>query len=124
MDCPATVVLMEPTFEQVARVRPRLHRPSITRGRSEERSDSVNSVEEICTFDLEYDPNEVGGDMVVECRISHGPRADDVAFDPQPGDWLLVGDHEEEPRRARVVRREANRLWMQLNLPGTTQAVA
>ena len=84
----------------------------------------MRPVDTIEYFDLEYDPNEVGGDIVVECWISHGPRAGDAAFDPQPGDWLLVGDHEEAPRQARVVRREANRLWMQLNLPGTAQAVA
>jgi hypothetical protein len=86
--------------------------------------DSIEIVDEVCTFDLEYDPNEVGGDMVVECWISQGPRAADGAFDPQPGDWLTVGDHEEAPRQARVVRREANRVWVQLNLPGAAQAVA
>ena len=76
-------------------------------------------MEVIRALDLEYDPNEVDGDMVVECWISQGPRADDAAFDPRPGDWLLVGDDEEAPRQARVVRREANRVWMQLNLAGT-----
>ena len=84
---------------------------------------SIGVVEQLRTFDLEYDPNEVGGDMVVECWISHGPRADDAAFDPQPGDSLTVGDHEDAPRSARVVRREANRVWVQLNLSGATQAV-
>ena len=76
------------------------------------------------TFDLEYDPNEVGGDMVVECWISHGPRAGDATFDPQPGDWVSVGDGEEPVRRARVVRRDGNRVWVQMNLPGAAQAVA
>ena len=61
--------------------------------------------------------------MVVECWISHGPRADEVAFDPQPGDWLVAGDHEAAPRQARVVRREADRVWVELNLPGGAQAV-
>ena len=75
-------------------------------------------------FDLEYDPNEVGGESVVECWISHCPRAGDASFDPQPGDWLAVGDHEEAPRRARVVRREGNRVWVQLNLPGADRADA
>ena len=87
-------------------------------------TDSMKVVEEVRTFDLEYDPNEVGGDMVVECWISHGPCADDTAFDPQPGDWIVVGDHEEAPRKARVVRRETNRVWVQLDLPGAAQAVA
>ncbi len=81
-------------------------------------------MDEIGTFDLEYDPNEVGGDMVVECWISHGPRADDASFDPQPGDWVTVGDHEEPVRQARVVRRDGNRVWVQMNLPGAAQAVA
>ena len=75
-------------------------------------------------FDLEYDPNEVGGESVVECWISHGPRAGDASFDPQPGDWLAVGDHEEAPRCVRVVRREGNRVWVQLNLPGADRADA
>ncbi len=76
------------------------------------------------TFDLEYDPNEVGGDMVVECWISHGPRAADATFDPQPGDGVIIGDGEEPVRQARVVRRDGNRVWVQMNLPGTAQAVA
>ena len=50
----------------------------------------MDSVENIGAFDLEYDPNEVGGDMVVECWISHGPRAGDAAFDPQPGKWVWI----------------------------------
>jgi hypothetical protein len=83
--------------------------------------DQADAVE---TFDLVYDPNEVGGDMVVECWISHGPRADDPGFDPQPGDWLLLGDYEEPARRARVVRRDGNRVWAQLELPTGAQAVA
>ena len=85
---------------------------------------SMSGVEEVRTFDLEYDPNEVGGDVVVECWISHGPRADDVAFDPLPGDWLVVGDHDAAPRRARVVRWEANRVSVRLNLPGAAHGVA
>lgn len=75
-------------------------------------------------FDLEYDPNEVGGDMIVECWISHGPRGEDASFDPQPGDWVAVGDHEEPVRQGKVVRRDGNRVWVQLNLPGTASPVA
>ena len=86
--------------------------------------DNIEVVEEARRFDLEYDPNEVGGDMVVECSISQGPRADDAAFDPQPGDWIVVGDDEEAPRKARVVRRDTNRVWVQVNLPGAAQALA
>ena len=85
---------------------------------------SIKVVDVVGDYDLEYDPNEVGGDMVVECWISHGPRAHDSGFEPQPGDWLSVGDREEPSRRARVVRREDNRVWVQLDLPGAGQAVA
>ena len=67
-------------------------------------------------YDLWYDATSVDGDLVVETWISHGPRASDPAFDPQPGDWLLVGDDEESPCRARVTRRSGNRVWVQLEL--------
>lgn len=66
-------------------------------------------------YDLWYDVTSVGADLVVETWISHGPRAADESFDPQPGDWLLVGDDEEPPCRARVTRRNANRVWVQLD---------
>jgi hypothetical protein len=75
-------------------------------------------------YDLSFDPNDVGGDLVVECWISHGPRADDADFDPQPGDWLLVGDDEGDPLKARVTRREGNRVWVQIELPRPSHAVA
>lgn len=76
-------------------------------------------------YDLIYDPNEIGADLVVECWISQGPRAGDSDFDPQPGDWVLVGDDELPPRRARVTRRDDNRIWIQIELPNTsTSAVA
>jgi len=32
--------------------------------------------------DLMYDPNDVGPDCVVRCRISNGPRDKDPAFRP------------------------------------------
>jgi hypothetical protein len=35
---------------------------------------------------------------------------------PQPGDWVFVGDDEEPPCRARVTRRAANHVWVQLDL--------
>jgi hypothetical protein len=75
-------------------------------------------------YDLTYDPNEVGGDMVVECWISHGPRSGDPDFDPQPGECVLAGDDEEPPRRARVVSRSGNRVWIQLELPSSVNQVA
>jgi hypothetical protein len=67
-------------------------------------------------YDLWYDATSVGADLVVETWISHGPRADDTTFDPRPGDWLLVGDDEEPACRARVIRRDGNRVWTQLDL--------
>ena len=75
-------------------------------------------------YDLRYDPTEVGADMVVECWITQGPRASDAAFDPTVGDVVLVGDDELPPRRARVVRRADNRVWVQLPQPGLDAAVA
>ena len=75
-------------------------------------------------FDLVYDANEVGGDLVVECWISHGPRSADATFDPQAGDWVTVGDDEEPPLRARVTRREGNRVWVQVKLSSVADALA
>jgi hypothetical protein len=75
-------------------------------------------------YDLQYDPNEVGPDLVVECWISHGPRAHDHEFDPQPADIVTVGDDEEPPLPGRIVRRDGNRVWVQLQLPVSAHAVA
>ncbi len=75
-------------------------------------------------FDLRYDPNEVGADMVVECWISHGPRSDDGSFQPVVGDWLWVGDDEVPPRRARVTKRDDNRVWVQMQLAHLADSVA
>ncbi len=71
---------------------------------------------ETSRYDLWYDATSVGADLVVETWISHGPRADDPTFDPRPGDWLLVGDDDEPPCRARVIRRDRNRVCTQLEL--------
>lgn len=76
------------------------------------------------THDLWFDPNGVGADLVVECWISHGPRAQDPSFDPQPGDWVLAGDEEDQPVRARVTRRDGDRVWLQVQLPSSSGAVA
>jgi hypothetical protein len=70
----------------------------------------------MATYDLSFDPNDVGSDLVVECWISQGPRAKDRSFDPEPGTWLLVGDDEGPPLRARVIRRAADRVWVQVAL--------
>lgn len=75
-------------------------------------------------YDLWFDPNAVGGDLVVESWISHGPCRGDRAFDPQPGDQVLVGDDDEAPLTARVVRRDGDRVWVQIQLPASADAVA
>lgn len=75
-------------------------------------------------YDLSFDPNDVGPDLVVECWISQSPRADDRRFDPQPGDALRVGDDEGRPLQCRVTRRDGNRVWVQVQLPATSHAVA
>ena len=88
------------------------------------RNGTLISVPDHAAYDLWYDPNGVGADLVVECWISHGPRADDPAFDPQPGDRLMVGDEEESPLGGRVIRRDGNRVWLQVQLPSVANAVA
>ena len=75
-------------------------------------------------YDLRYDPTEVGADMVVECWISHGPRCGDPSFAPLVGEFVLLGDDELDARSARVIRREGNRVWVQLALPQNATAVA
>lgn len=75
-------------------------------------------------YDLSFDPNDVGSDLVVECWISQGPRAHDATFDPRPGDEVRVGDDEGPPLVGRVTRREGNRIWVQVRLAGLADAVA
>lgn len=76
------------------------------------------------SYDLWYDATTVGSDLVVSCWISHGPRAGDSGFDPQPGDLLLVGDDEEPPLKARVIRRQGDRVDVQVHLTDASPAVA
>jgi hypothetical protein len=76
------------------------------------------------TYDLSYDPNEVGPDLAVECWIPNSPRVRDTTFDPAPGDTVIIGDDDEPPLSARVVRRAGNRVWVQVQLPDSTHAVA
>jgi hypothetical protein len=76
------------------------------------------------TYDLWYDATSVGADLVVECWISHGPRADDSTFDPKVGDRVSVGDDEEPPMRARVVRRDGDRVAVQVDIIAASHAVA
>ncbi len=75
-------------------------------------------------YDLWFDPNSVGGDMVVECWISHGPHAIDPDFDPVPGDWLVLGDGDEAPLRARVIKRHGDRVTVQIQPGADGAAVA
>jgi hypothetical protein len=75
-------------------------------------------------YDLWYDATSVGADLVVECWISHGPRASDSSFDPRPGDRVLVGDDEEAPLQGRVVRRNGDRVAVQVEIAAASHAVA
>jgi hypothetical protein len=75
-------------------------------------------------YDLWYDATCVGADLIVECWISHGPRADDPTFDPQPGDQVSVGDDEEAPLRSRVVRRQGDRVAVLVQFARAPRVVA
>lgn len=75
-------------------------------------------------YDLWFDPNTVAGDLVAECWISHGPRADDADFDPAPGDWVTVGDGDEAPLQAQVIVRQGDRVSVQVRLGSTSADVA
>jgi len=68
--------------------------------------------------DLVFDPNDVGPDCVVECWISQSPRAADPSFDPRPGDRVTVVDEDGETLAGRVVTRDDNRVWVQVEIPG------
>lgn len=72
------------------------------------------------TYDLWYDATTVDGHLGVTCWISHGPRADDPRFDPQPGDVVVVGDDEEDPLSARVVSRDGDRVTVQVAVVGVS----
>lgn len=73
--------------------------------------------------DLWYDATTVGADLVVLCWISHGPRVNDPSFDPQPGDYVVVGDDEEPPLRARVIHRDGDRVAVQVELSDSAHSV-
>lgn len=75
-------------------------------------------------YDVWYDATSVGADMVVECWIRHGPRANDRDFDPQPGEWVAVGDDEEPSLRARVLRRAGDRVTVRVEFADAPHAVA
>lgn len=93
------------------------------RGAEPNAVDTLNHMDNT-PYGLWFDPNSVAGDMVAECWISHGPRADDADFDPAPGDWLAVGDGDEAPLRARVIKRQGDRVSVQIELSNSGAAVA
>jgi len=76
------------------------------------------------TYNLWYDATSVGPDLVVECWISHGPRAGDATFDPHSGDHVVVGDDNESPLGGRVVRRRGDRVAVQVEIANVSPAVA
>ena len=76
------------------------------------------------SYDLWYDPNTVGADLVALCWIAHGTRSADESFSPVAGDAVLVGDGEEPALSARVIKREGDRVWAQLHLLDGAAAVA
>lgn len=76
------------------------------------------------TYDLWFDANAVDGEMVVDCWISHGPRAVDERFDPRPGDLLTIGDGEEPPIPGRVLARDGDRVTVRVDLGTQGTAVA
>ncbi len=78
---------------------------------------------DIGNYDLSFDPNDVGPDLVVECWISQSRRARDPLFNPQPGDVVSVGDEGGPPLHGRVTRRDGNRVWVQVQLPNLSDAV-
>ena len=67
-------------------------------------------------YDLWYDAATVDSLLVVETRIGYGPRASDAAFDPQPGDWVTVGDDDDSPIHGRVTHRSGDDVTVQLAL--------
>ena len=71
-------------------------------------------------YDLWYDATTVDGRLGVSCWISHGPRAGDPRFDPQPGDVVVVGDDEEKSLSARVVTRDCDRVTVQVSIAGAS----
>lgn len=75
-------------------------------------------------YHLWLDANSVAGDMVAECWISHGSRAGDADFDPAPGDWVTAGDGDEAPLRTRVIKRQGDRVSVQIELSSSSATVA
>jgi hypothetical protein len=66
--------------------------------------------------DLMYDPNDIGSDCVVRCRISNGPRNDDPSFTPVIGDRVTLVDDDGEVLVGRVTARDGDRVWVQVDL--------
>lgn len=66
--------------------------------------------------DLMYDPNDIGPDCVVRCRISNGPRDHDPSFNPRIGDHVVLVDDDGVLLRGRVTERDGDRLQVQVDL--------
>ena len=66
--------------------------------------------------DLIYDPNDIGSDCVVRCRISNGPRNDDASFNPVIGDRVALVDDDGEVLHGRVTARDGDRGRVQADL--------
>jgi hypothetical protein len=79
-------------------------------------------VDLMTAVDLSYDPTEVGSDLVVGCLVSQSPRAGDPGFDPRPGDIVSATDVDGEALQARVVRRDADLIWIRLDVSGLLQS--
>lgn len=80
-----------------------------------------HSIEGVSTaYDLWYDAATVDGHLEVTCWIAQGPRAEDASFDPRPGDQVLLGDDEEEPLPALVVRRVDDRVTVRITMAGAS----
>lgn len=75
-------------------------------------------------YDLWYDANTVGADLVVETSLNRGPRANDASFDPGPGGWVLLGDDHGPPMRAQVTWRDGDRLRARISLDDLDGPVA
>jgi len=70
------------------------------------------------------DATSVNAELVVETWVSHGPLASDPAFDPRAGEWVVVGDDDEPPIGGRILRRDGNKVWVQLDPAGTSDGRA